>query len=203
MKRILFFSLLASSFSSCCWFMKDECYQEDMGYYPIEVAVAASDSLLSTSDTLDLAVNLSDFEQTYEAEDFENLNVNINITWFNGDFSSPANSQVVLVYSSINNFSINSNYESNILSYPSDLSVGLQFPKKGYYLIEFWGNANKANEQKKKGRCYSCNYSAYANFEFTNNLLNSQYYPFYESSVGAYSSLIELGDKGSFFIKVE
>ncbi len=195
---LLLFSLLLSS---CCWLVKVDCAESEEAPFTIPVEFAHSDSILQVTDTLSLKIRTAEFSPQYINDEFQNSTFYVDIIWFNGDFSSSANTKVDLISSSVGQFSLDE-YEGYYGPLPNDIDLSISFTIPGYYLILFNGSSYKDYEQKRRNRCSCGNYS-YLSFNFESDVSNEQFYPMYENSAGLGTTLEMLNHQGAYFIKVE
>lgn len=200
MKIKLFFLVFGSLFlSSCCWFAKYDC-AELSSTFTVPVSINYADSVINVNEPLALTIESDAFQSIYEDGGFTNSSFAINITWFDGNFTSQANHRVNLLSSNINNFPLEeySGYNGPL---PPNIELELGFTVPGYYLIQFSGGASKEGETKRR-QCGCGNYQ-YQGFQFESNLSNAQYFPLYNNSTVYSNSLANLNFEGAYFIKVE
>lgn len=197
---LVFLSLLISS---CCWLRTPDCVEEGESPFTIGVEYSYNDSVIQVDDTLDFSIKTSDFLSIYTEKEFQNFHVYLDIIWFNGDFSSPANFKVKLISSSESQFSL-SDYRGYNGVLPDDIDLQLAFTIPGYYLILLNGGAFKdyQDSNRRKHRC-KCTGYAYQNFLFESDQTNAQYFPRYENSIEGTSILEQVENQGAYFIKVE
>lgn len=185
--------------SACCWFVKVDC-AENGESFTIPVSILNSDSVIAVNEALSIHILASDFLNEFENKNYDNSSVSINVTWFDGNFSSDASHKVDVVYSNPPGFQLE-DYSSIYQETPNDIQVDLAFTVPGYYLIQFYGGASKEDEGRRK-KC-SCGNYLYSSFIFENNNINSQYLNLYASSISYTPSLSDLEQNGSYFIQVE
>lgn len=196
--------LIVSSFlTSCCWFSKEDCAESFIPEFTIPVDYNYTDSLIQVNEALPISILTSEFLPTYTEQEYQQSNFYMDIIWFNGDFSSSANSKVDLLSNSVSQFNL-TEYQGFSGDLPNDINLELAFTIPGYYLILLNGGSSKDYEtaNRRKDRC-SCGGYAYQSFFFESNNSNEQFYPIYENSSEGYSTLASLQNQGAFFIKVE
>ena len=200
--KILSLLLLTFLLSSCCWLSHDDCIESSGNNIPLAVTINHSDSVLNINDNLSIKIASSDFQTIYDESGFNQFSFNVQIDWFDGNFSSSSNHKVNLVNSNLNGLSL-TDYSGYYGALPAnDIEFDLEFTVPGYYLISFYGSANKYEEQTRRNRC-GCGNGFYQNFSFDNPTNNNQYYPLYQSSAAYPIDQVQLEENGVYFIKVE
>ena len=197
--KLFLFANLTLLLSSCCWLVKYDC-AELTDNYTIPVHINYTDSVINVDDPLSIKIESSAFQQDFDAIGYDESSFSINITWFDGNFSSLANHKVDLLASNLSGFTLEE-YNGYYGSLPSDIEISLGFTFPGYYLIQFYGNANKYDDSKRRN-CGCGNY-LYQNFQFESNLNNDQFFNLYQSATQYGVSLESLNQSGAYFIKVE
>lgn len=199
MKTKVILALISLSLlSSCCWFVKVDCAEND-GTFSIPV-VLPNDTLIGVNEPLSLFIEGSAFQGYYESNGYDNSSISITITWFDGNFTSDASHKVEVLSSNPPGFNLE-DYSSFYLESPTDMQIDLGFTVPGYYLIQFYGGASKEDEGRRK-KC-SCGNYLYQSFQFESNIMNSQYLDLYSSSLSYTPLISELELNGSYFIQVE
>lgn len=189
--------------SSCCWFVKVDCLEGEDPPFTLGINYQHADSILQSTDTLELTVQTANFLNEYQEKNYDYTSFYIDITWFDGNFTSPANDRVDVLYQNVPVLgSTQEGYEGAL---PDSINMQLAFPIPGYYLIQFYGGANRqeGNDSRRRSRC-GCNSNFhYLNWEFDANRDNAVWLPIYEQSFNYSIDTYALEKQGAYFIKVE
>lgn len=201
--KLIPFVFLTVFLSSCCWFVKVDCLEGEDAPFTLAVNYSA-DSIIQSNDTLEINIQTADFLNEYQEKNYDNTYFSIAVTWFDGNFTSPANDRIDVLYQNVELLGTNSieGYDGPL---PDSINMQIAFPIPGYYLIQFYGNANRyePDDSRRRSRC-SCNSNYhYLNFQFEANQANDVWLPVYAQSFNYGIDTYALEQQGAYFIKVE
>tara|TARA_B110000037_G_C16800130_1_gene375144 strand:+ start:84 stop:341 length:258 start_codon:yes stop_codon:yes gene_type:complete len=85
------------------------------------VEYGLSDYTIQVNEILAFSIKSSEFLTSYKQEDYQDCYFNFDIIWYNGNFSSSANSKVDIISSCVGQFNIaEEGYSGNL---PDDMDI--------------------------------------------------------------------------------